>query len=77
MTDENECIDGGLAFPMGYHPEGNSEDHQGMSRRDYLAAHAPRHVCAKIMCRFTDFTDYQTAYARAAHIYADAMIAQS
>jgi len=50
---------------------------KGMSRRNYLAAHAPRHVCAEIMCRFTDFADYQTAYARAAYIYADAMIARS
>ena len=32
--------DGGAAFPMGYHPEGNSADHQGMSLRDYFAGQA-------------------------------------
>ena len=28
------------AFPMGYHPEGNSADHFGMTLRDYFAAAA-------------------------------------
>ena len=32
--------DGGPAFPMGYHPEGNSNDHSGMTIRDYFAAAA-------------------------------------
>jgi hypothetical protein len=32
--------DGGPAFPMGYHPEGNSADHFGMTIRDYFAAAA-------------------------------------
>ncbi len=32
--------DGGPAFPMGYHPEGNNADHFGMTLRDYFAAAA-------------------------------------
>jgi hypothetical protein len=32
--------EGGPAFPCGYHPEGNSADHFGMSLRDYFAAKA-------------------------------------
>jgi len=31
---------GGPAFPMGYHPEGNSADQFGMTLRDYFAAKA-------------------------------------
>jgi hypothetical protein len=29
--------DGGPAFPMGYHPEGNNADHFGMTLRQYAA----------------------------------------
>ena len=29
--------DGGPAFSMGYHPEGNSADHSGMTLRQYAA----------------------------------------
>ena len=36
----NKINDGGPAFPMGYHPEGNSADHFGMTIRDYFAAAA-------------------------------------
>jgi hypothetical protein len=32
--------DGGPAFPMGYHPEGNSADQFGMTLRDYFAGKA-------------------------------------
>jgi hypothetical protein len=32
--------DGGPAFPMGYHPEGNNADHFGMTLRDYFAGKA-------------------------------------
>lgn len=32
--------DGGPAFPMGYHPEGNNADHCGMTLRDYFAGKA-------------------------------------
>jgi hypothetical protein len=35
-----EIDDGGPAFPMSYHPDGNNADHQGMTLRDWLAAHA-------------------------------------
>ena len=36
----NQINEGGPAFPMGYHPEGNSADHPGMTLRDYFAAAA-------------------------------------
>ena len=37
----NQTINnGGPAFPMGYHPEGNNADHFGMTLRDYFAAAA-------------------------------------
>lgn len=29
-----------MAFPVGFHPEGNSADQQGMNLRDYFQAHA-------------------------------------
>ena len=32
--------DGGPAFPMGYHPEGNSADQFGMTLRDHFAGKA-------------------------------------
>ena len=39
IPDTTKMInDGGPAFPMGYHPEGNSADHFGMTIRDYFAA---------------------------------------
>ena len=38
--------DGGPAFPMGYHPEGNSADHFGMTIRDYFAAAALQGILA-------------------------------
>ena len=34
------------AFPMGYHPEGNSADHFGMTIRDYFAAAALQGILA-------------------------------
>ena len=41
IPDPTKMInDGGPAFPMGYHPEGNSADHFGMTIRDYFAAAA-------------------------------------
>ena len=33
----NEPISDIPAFPMGYHPEGNSADHSGMTLRQYAA----------------------------------------
>ena len=35
MSDQID--DGGSAFPVAYHPEGNSADQPGMSLRDWLA----------------------------------------
>jgi hypothetical protein len=40
--------DGGPAFPMGYHPEGNNADHFGMSIRDYFAAAALQGLMSKL-----------------------------
>jgi hypothetical protein len=40
--------DGGPAFPMGYHPEGNNADHFGMTLRDYFAAAALQGCLASI-----------------------------
>jgi len=40
--------DGGPAFPMGYHPEGNNADHFGMTIRDYFAAAALQGLLASI-----------------------------
>jgi len=39
---------GGAAFPMGYHPEGNSADQFGMTLRDYFAAAALQGLLASI-----------------------------
>ena len=39
MSDKT-IDDGGPAFPMGFHPEGNSADTQGMSLRDWFAGQA-------------------------------------
>ena len=38
--------DGGPAFPMGYHPDGNSADHEGMSLRAWLAGKAMQGILA-------------------------------
>ena len=87
---EQQNDNGGPAFPMGYHPEGKSADHQGMSHRDYLAAHAPKDICDEIMghtatraskflgiktAKYVPDIHYLVAYAKAAYVYADAMIA--
>lgn len=36
----SENKNGGPAFPMGYHRDGNGADHRGMTLRDYFAAKA-------------------------------------
>ena len=47
IPDPTKMInDGGPAFPMGYHPEGNSADHFGMTIRDYFAAAALKGILA-------------------------------
>jgi hypothetical protein len=56
--------DGGPAFPMGYHPEGNSADHFGMTIRDYFAAAALQGLIANGECPTWD-DDAKAAYAAA------------
>lgn len=43
MTEHN---DGGRAFPMGYHRDGNSADHQGMTLREWYAGLAMQGLLA-------------------------------
>ena len=45
MSQPINC--GGAAFPMGYHPEGNSADQFGMTLRDYFAAAALQGLMAE------------------------------
>jgi len=40
MEMETKRYDGGQAYPMGYHRDGNSADHGGMSLRDWFAGQA-------------------------------------
>ena len=73
-----EINDGGPAFPMSYHPDGNNADHQGMPLRDWLAGQALSHIgneyvaCGDITPQAKDH-----AMTLAVHAYniADAMIA--
>ena len=64
--------DGGPAFPMGYHPEGNSADQFGMTIRDYFAAAALQGLIASRGSLSTRFL----AEDDASYVYeiADAMI---
>jgi len=59
--------DGGPAFPMGYHPEGNSADHFGMTLRDYFAAAALQGLMSS-QCQVDD------PYPIYAYRIADAML---
>jgi len=61
--------DGGPAFPMGYHPEGNNADHFGMTLRDYFAAAALQGNIAH-----PEVTGNRDDIARDAYKYADAML---
>lgn len=65
-----EINDGGPAFPMSYHPEGNSADHQGMTLRDWFAGMA----LAGLLANPHVGGDVGAA-ARGAYMHADAMIA--
>ena len=62
--------DGGQAFPMGYHPEGNSADQSGMTLRDYFAAAALKGQAH----RFAHPHEYRELLARDCYDIADAMI---
>lgn len=57
------------AFPMGYHPEGNSADHSGMTLRDYFAAAALQGMLAD-----PQREGLADDYAKHAYLCADAMI---
>ena len=62
--------DGGPAFPMGYHPEGNSADHFGMTIRDYFAAAALKGQAH----RFAHPHEYRELLAQDCYDIADAML---
>lgn len=62
---------GGAAFPMGYHRDGNSADHQGMSLRDWFAGQVLSGVVrAEHRLAFNPADDAAWAYS-----VADAMLA--
>ena len=62
--------DGGPAYPMGYHPEGNNADHFGMTIRDYFAAAALKGQAH----RFAHPHEYRELLAKDCYDIADAMI---
>ncbi len=73
-----EIDDGGPAFPMSYHPDGNNADHQGMTLRDWIATHATEadieehrnyRFCPQTKCVLSRRTREAAKYA-----YADEMI---
>jgi hypothetical protein len=66
--------DGGAAFPMGYHPEGNNADHFGMTLRDYFAAAALQGFCAKQNSFPPTKNEHFTNLAEDSFKVADAMI---
>ena len=65
---ETKRNDGGQAFPMGYHRDGNSADHGGLSMRDYFAGQALIGIAMLETSRTFD-EDSASAYK-----YADAMM---
>ena len=68
IPDPTKMInDGGPAYPMGYHPEGNSADHFGMTIRDYFAA-------AALQGNLIEPTASNDDVAKWAYSLADAMI---
>lgn len=62
--------DAGPAFPMGYHPDGNSADHEGMSLRDWFAGQA----LAWCLSEFAGNAEDMKQPAEAAYQVADAML---
>ena len=69
--------DGGPAFPMGYHPDGNSADHFGMTLRDWFAGQALQGWLASFGPDQVHpvATDIENSVAKQAYQMADAMIA--
>lgn len=71
---EKKIDDGGVAFPVGFHRDGNTADQFGMSRRQWLAGLAMQgllaHSTAGCHCTVT-----AKDFAKSAHDMADAMIA--
>ena len=63
----NQPINDIPAFPMGYHPEGNSADHFGMTLRDYFAA-------AALQGNLIEPTVSNDQVAKYAYSLADAML---
>ena len=61
---------GGPAYPMGYHPEGNNADHFGMTLRDYFAAAALKGQAH----RFAHPHEHRELLAQDCYDIADAMI---
>ena len=72
--------DGGPAFPMGYHRDGNSADHPGMTLRDYFAAKAMQGFLAgPAIAKIEDVRGSlaaDIAVARICYAQADAMLAE-
>lgn len=64
--------DGGPAFPMGYHPEGNSADQcGGLTIRDYFAAKAMQALLSNPGLKFSKAME---PYAKDSYDMADAML---
>ena len=70
MTHEQTINDGGPAYPMGYHPEGNNADHFGMTIRDYFAAAALKGQAH----RFAHPHEHRELLAQDCYDIADAML---
>ena len=68
------------AFPMGYHPEGNSADHFGMTLRDYFAAAALQAIISSALSEGTKTMynirkpDFLECLSLDAYAHADAML---
>ena len=72
MNEQTKPIDdGGPAFPMGYHRDGNASDHFGASKRFWCATMAMQALAPKAQ----DGTYYLNDVAAEAFMLADAMIA--
>lgn len=70
LSSPTENIDGGHAFPCGYHPDSSSCDQDGMTLRDYFAAAALQNSSG----RFSDDSRRVAMVAQRCYRIADAMI---